>query len=170
MPEQVFTLASASIGLYLIDGDGAVVTPAVWSGVKAEGLKMSYHYDVIKTRPTGIPFPKTRVINEEHEINIDRVWVINDGDFQMDRDAMFILKIEWVDPANGAANKSYSDESGSHSRTYYGVRTVKADLSNSDQHELKQAQSFVAEYFVAETVAGPNNGSSPGAVMYQALP
>lgn len=163
MPEQLFTLSSAEISLFLIDGAGAVVEPAVWTGVKAEGVRMAYSFDTIKTRPTGRPFPRTRIINEEHQIEIDRVWVINDGDFQMDRDAQFILKIEWTDPAN----RSPYSIAGSHSRTYYGVNTVKADLAANDQHQFKQSQSFVAEYFVEETVDGPDNGSSPGVVMYQ---
>lgn len=163
MPQQLFTLSSAEIGLFLINAGGSVVSPAVWSGVPAEGVKLGYRYEVIKTRPTGAPYPRARVINEEHEIEISKVWVINQGDFQMDRDARFILKIEWTDPGN----RSPYSVSGSHSRTYYGVTTLQADLDSNGQHEFKQSQKFSAEYFVEETNPGQDNGDSPGVAIYE---
>lgn len=141
MPEQVFTLSAATINLYLIDGDGAVVADPVWMGACAEGLRMAYRFEKVVSRPTGVPYPKVHHINEEHEVTIDRVWVLNGGEFEMQRNQRFILVIEWED----------SDwEAGSHKRTYYGVTNNSADLVSQEVHELKQNQVFNAEYFIAE--------------------
>lgn len=143
MGEQVFTVTAATINLYRIDGDGEVVQPAVWLGACAEGLKLAYRFDKVVSRPTGAPYPKVHHVNEEHEIAIDRVWVIDGEDFEMERNQRYVMQIVWTDPNDGA--------DGTHTRTYYGVTNNSADLNSQEHFELRQNQVFNAEYYVAET-------------------
>ncbi len=142
MAEQVFTVSAAVINLYLIDGAGAVVSTPVWIGACAEGLKLLYRFDIVKSRPTGVPYPKVHHVNEEHEIRIDRLWVIDGQDFEMERNQRYVMQILWEDP-NGAA--------GTHTRTYYGVTNNSADLNSEGHFELRHDQVFNAEYYVAAT-------------------
>lgn len=142
MAERVFTVSAATVSLYQIDGDGEVVGDPVWLGACAEGVKLAYRFEQVVSRPTGVPYPKVHHVNEEHEISIERLWVVDGQEFQMERNQRFIMQIEWEEPSGG---------SGTHTRTYYGVTNQSADMESREVFEFLQNQVFAAEYFVSET-------------------
>ena len=79
-------------------------------------------------------------MNEEHEIQFDRVWAPNDtdGDYQMERDKRYVLEVVWTDNV------------GTHKRTYFGVTQDTHDLSTDGQARMDNQQTLRAEFFTEE--------------------
>src|SRR5690242_3117768 len=130
MAEQVFVLNKAELSLFHSNAQGdAADGDALFIGACAAGLKIGYRFDEVETRPSGVPYPNTHHVNESHSIEIERIWIVNGEEFQMERNRNYILKIKWVDPDDGS--KYFQ-------RSYYGVKNQSADMGSQDVQEFLQ--------------------------------
>jgi len=141
MPEQVFTLDNAEISLYRSNAAGNdKAGDALYAGACAYGLRLAYSFDEVESWPTGSQYAVIHHINEQHEISIERLWLIDsDGnEFEMERNALYVLEVKWVDHDAPTAWRM---------RTYYGVTNRSANLDSQSVHEFVQPQVFRARWF-----------------------
>ncbi len=137
MAEKVYTLQSATFDFYATDENGAAVGDAIFIGVCAESVRLIYRFEEIIKRPTGRKYPRARHLSEEHEISMERVWVIDGPEFAMEHNKRYVMVITWI---HHQSNETVS-------RTYYGVTNRSNDLGTREV-EFTNSQSFRAEYFL----------------------
>lgn len=143
--ETVFTLGAALLALYNTDPDGLITGDPIWFGACAEGLNLRHKVEEKRFWPSGRPYPKTHHVGESHVIEIERIWVVDNGgseDFVVEREKRYVMQILWEHPD--------AREGVAFRRTYYGVTIASADLNSQSVHEFAANQVFNAEYYVAD--------------------
>ncbi len=139
---QTFTLLEASLALYPAGPDGVTLAAdAVWFGGCAEGLRLHKGFIELLMAGTGESFRSAYHVDEEHAIEIGRIWVIPMGDaadFEPGRNQRYVMEVTWQDEGTGVW----------HRRTYYGVTFRGQEMTSRgvdggfDAQQIFRAQRY----------------------------
>ncbi len=149
MPLEAFIVDEAIVSIFPVDATGApMVNSPVWLGECVTGLRIMDSLKEVVDYATGTPYGKAHHVDEEHEIAMDKLWVVdipigntdlsgdigvsvlpsggsrldNGKDYKLQPDQEYVMSIVWQ-------NK---EEPGKwYWRVYYGVTDRSAQLAGS---------------------------------------
>lgn len=138
---QLFTLGEATVDLYPAGPDGRTITgSAVWIGACAESLRLASRLEDMRLAATGAAYARRNHTDEQHEIQIDRLWVLRNPDrkdYRLERNQQYVLSIRWVDEKTGVW----------HREIYYGVTARSFERASNSVMEFMAAQVWDAQYY-----------------------
>lgn len=137
----LFVEHEATISLYREAASGEPESTAVWIGACAERVGLRSRLGEVRVAPMGGDYPVRHHDDlGEHEINIERLWVIpraNYTDYALDADGRYVLDILWATTAGEW-----------HKRRYYGVLAGEYNIESNGIMEFMATQTFTAERYV----------------------
>jgi len=157
MPKSIpLRLVEATITMFVQDINGQpILTQPVWIGARAEGLELAAEITETEATPSGSVYDQHAQLSEQHQITIDRIWVLPFGpeagagavrltDYSLTR-GQFVMQIHGLDERTGIW----------HDRVYYGVQAKRYDLrSVAVDRQFGSNQIFRALYYI------PGSGTS----------
>lgn len=139
---QTFTLLEATLALYPAGADGEPLLDfPVWMGACAENLRLRSRLEEHITHPTGERYGRTYHTDEEHLIEINRLWVLQLSDlrdYALARNQTYVLEVVWQDEFTEVW----------HKRKYCGVTAQNYDLSSEGVMQFMADQGFRAQRYV----------------------
>lgn len=162
---EAWIVDEAIISIFPVDDDGSPITSTpVWLGRVATGLKISHRAIGVVDHPTGAPYGIRHIVDEEHQIQLDRTWVTdvpgvtppggdigvaianganpgNGIDYTLQRDKQYILTIVW---------QNAEDPNRFYYRVYYGVTDVSHDVdaTGGADSAFESAITWAAQYYL----------------------
>ena len=162
----LLNLAEACISIYPADSTGApILSQQLWTGAKAEGLRVMERWIVMETKPSGAPYPNKHPLVAQYEIAIDKVWSLALSElngFQAEW-TNYVVDIVWTDEDTGNWQR----------RVFYGGTIADESLnSRSIDAGFTEGQNFNAQYYdissgTAASPPGQISSALPYQVMYQ---
>lgn len=151
-------LATGRLSLFAADVNGQpILTQPIWMGARAEGLRLDADIEEVPATPSGAIHDEFAQLSEQHEIAIERIWVLPlgaeagpgaarfvDYDFKRGR---YVMQVFGLDERTGLW----------HERTYYNVQAKRYGLRSNGVMQFGSDQIFRAGYF---TVNHGSSGSS----------
>lgn len=135
-----FFLREAAIALYPQNSSGEALTDqAIWTGALVNGLRIRRDFEELRIAPTGAAYKKTFHVDEEHLLELERVWFIRKtdlADYEPRRNQEYVLEIVWYDGAYWLK------------RTYYGVTAMGDELVSFGTNQFGNPQRLRAQRFV----------------------
>ena len=144
--QVVFDLLEAEVTLYPANADGTPqLANPVWTGAPAERLTARAAWIKQETRPTGAKHPRHHPLIPQYQIEIGRVWLIDDAlaptGFESDYN-QYVLDVVWTDADSGQW----------HRKTFYGVTISEQGWEARDvESGLMEDQQFDAKYYTASS-------------------
>lgn len=153
------TLLEATLNLYPSNPDGTPqLTSPIWVGVQAEHLSIRERWLKTETRPTASRFPRKHPLVQQWEVNIGRVWALQELNpaGPTFSNQYYVLDVVWVD----------EDTHYWHRETFYNVSISERSRSSRNIDEgFTDEQVFDAEY-----VDPPSGGNGTVPSISETLP
>lgn len=164
---ETFTIPEANLSLYPVDDTGLPVTDnPVWLGANAKGIRITERKEEVEDRPTGSRYPQRHHIAEQHEISVEKLFIVsvpddlpvqpssvalvetvaggvsvtNSSNYQMRDNQQYILVIMWATDDN--PDRYYH-------RTYFGVMDRSHDIGATGEDGAFDASIvWSAQYYI----------------------
>jgi hypothetical protein len=152
---KLFILDDATVNLYPAGPDGRTVTgSALWIGACAETLTLSSRLEGVRFAATGARHASMHHLDEQHEIRINRLWVLRRHDlhdYKLERNQRYVMEIVWREITRSPVTGLVTLDEW-YRNTYYGVTARSFDRASNSVMEFMADQVWDAEYY--ETASG----------------